>query len=163
MGPEAQQRLLAPFNHEKHEFFTCRFNLCMITTAIAHSAEGARVATEKRFVAWRCCDAWSNPSCVPKSANLGEQEENMRKTFIALAILAPVATFAATKPVGCALLDEAACTTNRACAWSPPMVRGEKSPTTGKPYKFTRRGYCHRRPLRSASASSATAAAQLSK
>ena len=80
----------------------------------------------------------------------------MRKTIIALAILAPVAAFAATKPAGCALLDEAACNANRACAWSPPMVRGEKSPTTGKPYKITRRGYCHRRPLRSSPASSPT-------
>jgi hypothetical protein len=78
-----------------------------------------------------------------------KQEENMRKTIIALAILAPATAFAATKPAGCALLDEAACGANRACAWSPPMVRGEKSPTTGKPYKITRRGYCHRRPLRS--------------
>lgn len=82
----------------------------------------------------------------------------MRKTIIALAILAPATAFAATKPAGCALLDEAACSANRACAWSPPMVRGEKSPTTGKPYKFTRRGYCHRRPLRSSPASSAAAA-----
>jgi hypothetical protein len=79
----------------------------------------------------------------------------MRKTIIALAILAPATAFAVTKPAGCALLDEAACSANRACAWSPPMVRGEKSPTTGKPYKFTRRGYCHRRPLRSAPASAA--------
>jgi hypothetical protein len=75
----------------------------------------------------------------------------MRKTIIALAILPPVAAFAATKP-GCALLDEAACKAKRACAWSPPMVRGEKSRTTGKPYKITRRGYCHRRPLRSSRA-----------
>jgi hypothetical protein len=82
----------------------------------------------------------------------------MRKTIIALAILAPATAFAATKPAGCALLDEAACSANRACAWSPPMVRGEKSPTTGKPYKITRRGYCHRRPLRSVPASSAAAA-----
>jgi hypothetical protein len=72
----------------------------------------------------------------------------MRKTIIALAILPPVAAYAATKPAGCALLDKAACNAKRACAWSPPMVRGEKSPTTGKPYKITRRGYCHRRPLR---------------
>src|SRR6516225_8347394 len=85
----------------------------------------------------------------------------MRKTIIALAILAPVAAFAATKPAGCALLDEAACSANRACAWSPPMVRGEKSPTTGKPYKITRRGYCHRRPLRSVPASSAAAVVAL--
>ena len=82
----------------------------------------------------------------------------MRKTIIALAILAPATAFAATKPVGCALLDEAACSAKRACAWSPPMVRGEKSPTTGKPYKITRRGYCHRRPLRSVPASSAATA-----
>jgi hypothetical protein len=75
----------------------------------------------------------------------------MRKTIIGLAILAPVAAFAAAKPAGCALLDEAECSANRACAWSPPMVRGEKSSTTGKPYKITRRGYCHRRPLRSRS------------
>jgi len=53
---------------------------------------------------------------------LGEQQENMRKTIIALAILAPVAAFAAAKPAGCALLDEAECSANRACAWSPPMV-----------------------------------------
>jgi hypothetical protein len=77
----------------------------------------------------------------------------MRKTIIALAILAPAAAFAATKPPGCALLDEAACRAKRACAWSPPMVRGEKSLKTGKPYKITRRGYCHRRPLRSSAAS----------
>src|SRR5215510_4079775 len=75
-----------------------------------------------------------------------KQEENMRKTIIALAILAPVAAFAATKPAGCALLDEAACNANRACAGSPPMVRGEKSPTTGKPYNLTLRAYSPRRP-----------------
>ena len=80
----------------------------------------------------------------------------MRTTIVALAILAPVAAFAATKLPGCALLDEAACNAKRACVWSPRMVRGEKSPTTGKPYKFTRRGYCHRRPLRSSAAASAT-------
>jgi hypothetical protein len=79
-----------------------------------------------------------------------EQEENMRKTVIALAILTPIAAFAATKPVGCALLAEDKCNASRACAWSPSMVRDEKSPTTGKPYKITRRGYCHRKPLRSA-------------
>ena len=79
----------------------------------------------------------------------------MRKTIIALAILGPATAFAATKPAGCALLDAAACSANRACAWSPPMVRGEKSPTTGKPYQITRRGYCHRRPLRSSPALSA--------
>jgi hypothetical protein len=80
----------------------------------------------------------------------------MRKTIIALAVLAPVGAFAVTKPPGCALLDEAACRANRACAWSPPMVRGKKSPTTGKPYKITRRGYCHRRSLRSSPASPGT-------
>lgn len=74
----------------------------------------------------------------------------MKKAIIALAILAPAAAFAASKP-GCALLDEAACRAKRACVWSPPMVRDEKSLKTGKPYKITRRGYCHRRPLRSSS------------
>jgi len=81
----------------------------------------------------------------------------MKKTIIALAIalaiLAPAAAFAASKPPGCALRDETACRAKRACVWSPPMVRGEKSLTTGKPYKITRRGYCHRRPLRSSLAS----------
>ena len=86
-----------------------------------------------------------------------DQEEDMKKTIIALAIalaiLAPAAAFAASKPPGCALRDETACRAKRACVWSPPMVRGEKSLTTGKPYKITRRGYCHRRPLRSSLAS----------
>jgi len=114
-----------------------------VADACARSYPGRTTDTEAEPL----CDDTGLGKQLPMTIRF-VQEENMRNTIFILAILAPVAAFAATKPVGCALLGEAACKANRACAWSPPMVRGEKSSTTGKPYKITRRGYCHRRPSR---------------
>lgn len=66
-------------------------------------------------------------------------------SLISLAAIAP--SHAASQ---CKGLAETQCQANAACRWSPAIVKGAKSPTTGKPYKVNRKAHCRALPKRKA-------------
>jgi hypothetical protein len=73
----------------------------------------------------------------------------MRKTIIAFAIIiTPAMALAQAKPkLGpCAGLAQDACGAKAECAWQPAITKGEKSPSTGKEYKISRKAYCRKKP-----------------